>query len=198
MAGWDWNLHANKWLFHCHDTSVLASIVSLSRLHHHHHRMSSMQLAADMSRSKQVRFLVPLTPPPEDTMHQREPTSLRERIVTTQDQPTEKLRCGPGSSWDKEHLLDLDVEFHPRRVVSFDNILQFPPEEWAQEIRDRMPCLAVRAYVSHCPWKGTAWLDRHDSSTVSRQLQIGNHKKRPQLSNHIHPLIRHHEYYRRI
>jgi hypothetical protein len=71
-------------------------------------------------------------------------TVRRERVVTTQDQPKEKLRCGRGSSWNEGHLTDLDVEFNPRRVVSFDSILHFPPEEWTPEIRDRM-CLAIRA-----------------------------------------------------
>ena len=95
---------------------------------------------ADCVKAKQVRFPVPLSPPPEDVMNDEGSRTSRRRFVTTLDQPNEKFKCGPGSSWDKEHLLDLDVDFHPRRVVSFDTVLWFPPDEWTQEIRDRM-CL---------------------------------------------------------
>jgi hypothetical protein len=96
-------------------------------------------VSTDTVRSKQVRFLLPLSPPPEDAMNEEEGRrSLRDRVVSTLDSPREDLKFGSGSSWGKGHLADLDVVFHPRRVVSFDSILRIPPGEWTQEINDRM------------------------------------------------------------
>jgi hypothetical protein len=127
------------------------------------------------SRSKQVRFLVPLSPPPEDVMEQGRSRheqgrsrTRRERIVTTQDQPREKLRCGSGSSWNRGHLIDLGVEFNPRRVISFDSILHFPPEEWTPDIRDRMSVKETDS--SHCSGEKATCRHRCHSSATGRQL----------------------------
>jgi hypothetical protein len=58
------------------------------------------------------------------------------KVVGTVDAPSEKIRCGPASSWDKHHLHDLDVQFNPKRVVFFDKVLHVPPGEWTPEIID--------------------------------------------------------------
>lgn len=90
-----------------------------------------------------MRFL--LSPPPEETMPKRgESMATREQprrmakektVVSPTAPKEEEVKLGTASSWKREHLKLLGVDFPLNRRIDLNRILKVKESEWPTELR---------------------------------------------------------------
>jgi hypothetical protein len=76
-----------------------------------------------------VRFL--LSPPPEEDME------TRHRVVLPTAEKDEEVKFGTASSWGRDELRLLGVDFSLKKRVDLNRILRVRESEWSEELRAR-------------------------------------------------------------
>lgn len=90
-----------------------------------------------------MRFL--LSPPPEESMGKRgeslvtreQPhrTAKEKTVVSTTAPKEEEVKLGTASSWKREDLNLLGVDFHLNRRIDLNRVLKVKESEWSPELR---------------------------------------------------------------
>jgi hypothetical protein len=76
-----------------------------------------------------VRFL--LSPPPGEYME------TRHRVVLPTTEKEEEVKFGTASSWGRDELRLLGVDFSLKKRVDLNRILRVRESEWSEELRAR-------------------------------------------------------------
>jgi hypothetical protein len=90
-----------------------------------------------------VRFL--LSPPPEESMGKRgeslvtreQPhrTAKEKTVVSTTAPKEEEVKLGTASSWGRDQLQVLGVDFYLNRRMDLNRILRVKDSDWSSELR---------------------------------------------------------------
>lgn len=86
-----------------------------------------------------VRFLLSPPPEPEESMatRQQQPRAAREqRVVLPTASKEEEFKFGTASSWTRDHLKLLGVEFSLKRRIDLNRVLKVRESEWPPELRE--------------------------------------------------------------
>jgi len=95
-----------------------------------------------------VRFL--LSPPPEDSMATRhqQPRAVREpRVVLPTAPKEEEIKLGTASSWGRDHLKLLGVDFSMNQRIDLNRVLNVREAEWSPELRARTSTSSISALI---------------------------------------------------
>jgi hypothetical protein len=83
-----------------------------------------------------------LSPPPEESMATRQsiPRVAKDKqIVLPTESKEEAFKFGTASSWGREHLDILGVDFPQNRRIDLNRILKIGENDWPPELRASEP-----------------------------------------------------------
>jgi hypothetical protein len=98
--------------------------------------------------SKEVRFLLPLSPPPEETMS-RSSGRIKARVVLPTAHKEEEVKLGSAVTWGETQLRLLGVHFLKKQTIDLNaRVLKVKETDWPPGLRERMSF--VSWLISRC------------------------------------------------
>ena len=91
-----------------------------------------------------------LSPPTEESMptRQQQPRAAREpRVVSPTAPKDEEIKLGTASSWGRDHLKLLGVDFHRNQRLDLNRVLIVRESEWSPELRARTSTWSIYALI---------------------------------------------------
>jgi hypothetical protein len=89
--------------------------------------------------TKEVRFLLPLSPPPEESMAEERIESRPTRVVLPTAHKEEQVKLGSANRWGEAELRMLGVDFLRKQTIDLNNrVLKVRESDWPPELRERM------------------------------------------------------------
>jgi hypothetical protein len=74
---------------------------------------------------------------------QQQPRAARDpRVVLPTAPKEEEAKLGTASSWGRDHLKLLGVDFYMKRRIDLNRVLKVRESDWSLELRARMASLA--------------------------------------------------------
>jgi hypothetical protein len=120
----------------------------------------STRLMTSSKEQKEVRFLLPLSPPPEETMS-RSSGRIKARVVLPTAYKEEEVKLGSAVTWGETELRLLGVHFLKKQTIDLNaRVFKVTESDWPPELRERMSFVSC---VTDCRGERggrAAWFDR--------------------------------------